>query len=288
MSEASIDEVGFLNGSTRLYGIVGDPIVQVRSPEMVTWELQRRGLDAVLLPIHVRDDEFDTVMPQLMRLANLDGLIFTIPFKARAAGLAATLGVQAQAVAAVNALARGGDGRWHGEIFDGLGCIEALRRSGVPLEGSRAMLIGLGGAGTAIGAALAAERPRSMRVFDIDPARCERMVEIVRRISPGTEVAVGPPAVVGVDLLLNATPIGMLDDPRLPIDVPTLPASLVVFDAIVKPERTPLLALAQACGCRTVRGRDMMRGQISRIVDFFVETAGARPPGSDRDGTMRA
>lgn len=273
MTQASIDEVSFVNGGTRLYGIVGDPITQVRSPEMVTWELQRRGLDAVLLPIHVRDADFDSVMPQLMRVANLDGLIFTIPFKARAVGLAATLGPQAQAVGAVNALARGPDGRWHGEIFDGLGCVEALRRAGVPLEGCRAMLVGLGGAGTAIGAALAAERLRRMRVFDLDPARCARMAGIVRRISPGTEVVVGPPVVDGIDLLLNATPIGMLDDPRTPVDATRLPASLVVFDAIVKPERTPLLARAEASGCRTVRGREMMRGQISRIVDCFVATA---------------
>lgn len=272
MTQESVDQVDFVSGATRLYGIVGDPITQVRSPEMVTWALQRRGLDAVLLPVHVREADFDDVVPQLMRVANLDGLIFTIPFKGRAAGLAATLGGQARVVGAINALARGGDGGWHGEMFDGLGCVEALRRAGVPLEGCRAMLVGLGGAGTAIAAALAAERPRSLRVFDLDPARCERMVGIVRRVSPGTEVVVGPPVVHDVDLLLNATPIGMLGDPRLPVDASRLPASLVVFDAIVKPELTPLLALAEACGCRTVRGRDMMRGQIARIVDFFAAT----------------
>ncbi len=72
------------------------------------------------------------------------------------------LGRQARAVGAINALSRGADGRWHGEMFDGLGCSEALRRAGVPLAGCRAMLVGLGGAGTAIGAALAAERPRAI------------------------------------------------------------------------------------------------------------------------------
>ncbi len=131
MSAASTDEVAFVNGRTRLYGIVGDPIAQVRSPERVTWEMQRRGLDAVLVPIHVHVAEFERVLAQLMRVANLDGLVFTIPFKQRACALAASLGAQARAVGAVNALARGADGRWHGEIFDGLGCVEALRRAGV-------------------------------------------------------------------------------------------------------------------------------------------------------------
>jgi shikimate dehydrogenase len=274
MTTASTDEVAFVNGQTRLYGIVGDPIVQVRSPEMVTWALQRRGLDAVLVPIHVHEAEFEQVLAQLMRVANLDGLVFTIPFKQRACALAASLGAQARAVGAVNALARGADGRWHGEIFDGLGCIEALRRAGVAVGGARAMLMGLGGAGTAIAAALAAERPALLRIFDLDSARCERTAAMLRAASPGTEVVVGAPIVDGMDLLLNATPVGMLDDARRPIEVAALPASLVVFDAIVTPERTPLLAFAESQGCRTVRGREMMRGQISRIVDFF-EAGGA-------------
>jgi shikimate dehydrogenase len=80
--------------------------------------------------------------------------------------------------------------------------------------------------------------------------------------------------VQGMDVLLNATPVGMLGDARLPLDVRELPSHLVVFDAIVKPERTPLLALAEGCGCTTVGGRDMMRGQIGRMLDFFQAGGG--------------
>jgi shikimate dehydrogenase len=269
-----LDQVAFVNGSTRLYGIVGDPIAQVRSPEMVTWELQRRGIDAVLLPVHVRAAEFDEVLPRLMRIANLDGLVFTIPFKVRALALADRLGPQAQAVGAINALGRSADGGWTGEIFDGLGCVEAFRRAGVALADRRVMLLGTGGAGAAIAAAVAGERPGTMRVFDLDTARAERVAATIRRISPGTGVAVGAPVLDDVDVLINATPVGMLDDPRSPIDAARLPAGLVVLDAIVKPERTPLLALAEASGCRVLGGREMMRGQIARIVDFFEATRG--------------
>jgi len=83
-------------------------------------------------------------------------------------------------------------------------------------------------------------------------------------------VTAGPATTTDIDILLNASPVGMLGDARLPIEVDDLPRELVVFDAIVKPERTPLLALAEGCGCTTVRGREMMRGQISRMVDFFL------------------
>jgi len=76
-------------------------------------------------------------------------------------------------------------------------------------------------------------------------------------------------------VLLNATPLGMLGDTRMAIDASSLPAQLIVFDAIVKPELTPLLRLAKASGCRTVTGREMMGGQISRLVDFFTARGAA-------------
>jgi shikimate dehydrogenase len=232
--------------------------------------MHSRQLNAVLLPIHVRVDDFDAAMPHILKIHNLDGLIFTIPFKARAMTLAQHVGPQAQAVGAINALARRADGQWAGEIFDGLGCVEGFRRRGYGLKDKSVMLIGLGGAGSAICAAIAAEQPSAMRIFDLDAARCERMASVVRLISPNTQVTVGTPTVQGMDVLFNASPVGMLGDPRLPIEADSFPSELIVFDAIVKPEQTPLLALAERCGCRVVRGREMMRGQISKIVDYFV------------------
>ena len=177
--------------------------------------------------------------------------------------LADELGPQARTLGVINALGRGRDGRWRGDIFDGLGCVEAFRRRGIALAGKRVMLVGAGGAGSAIAAAVAAEQPASLFIFDVDAARASALA---RKVG-ATHVAAA--SVDDVDVLLNATPVGMLDDARVPIAVDTLPATLVVFDAIVKPERTPLLALAEACGCTTVRGREMMRGQVAKMVDFF-------------------
>jgi shikimate dehydrogenase len=277
-----MDEVTFVNGKTRLYGIVGDPIEQVRSPEMVTYDLQRRGLNAVLIPFHVNVADFDEVVPQLLKMPNLDGLIFTIPFKARALKFAQVLGPQAKVIGAINVLGRihsvnevvskaseAGDD-WKGEIFDGLGCVEAFRWRGYALQAKRLMLIGLGGAGSAICAAVAAEKPASMRLFDLDATRCEAMKRLVFSVSPSTAVTIGPPISNEMDVLLNASPVGMLGDHRLPIDADSFRSDLIVFDAIVKPEITPLLSLAQSCGCSIVQGREMMRGQISKIVDYLI------------------
>ena len=264
-----MSQVDFVNGKTRVYGIVGDPIEQVRSPEMVTWEMQKRHHNAVLIPMHIARDEFNTVMPHIMRMQNLDGLIFTIPFKAKAITLAKTLGPQASQIGAINALKKHSNGAWSGEIFDGMGCVEAFKQRGITLQDKRLQLIGLGGAGSAICVALAYEKPKLLRLFDINPQTTERMAKMVNTISPQTLVEVGLPHAEGIDILLNASPVGMLSDARLPLAVEQFKKELIVFDAIVMPENTPLISLAQTCGCEVVRGREMMLGQISKIVDYF-------------------
>ena len=263
------DQVDYVSGRTRLFGIVGHPIEQVRSPEMVTAELKSRGHDAVFVPLHVLPAEFETVVPQLMRVQNLGGLVFTIPFKVRACALADELMPQARVIGAINALARGRDGRWRAEIFDGLGCVEAFRRRAIGFAGRRVLLLGAGGAGAAIAAAVAAERPARLTIYDVDGVRAADVAARVADARPGGAVHAGAADAESADILLNASPVGMLDDARLPIPVDRLPRGLVVFDAIVKPERTPLITLAEQCGCPTVYGREMMRGQIARMVDFF-------------------
>jgi shikimate dehydrogenase len=237
---------------------------------MFTAEFRRRRLDAILVPMHVLPDDFDACLPQLLRVQNLGGLVFTIPFKVRACALADELGDQARVVGAINALAKGAAGCWRAEIFDGVGCVEAFRRRGIGFGGKRAMLLGAGGAGSAIGVAIGFEQPRSLRVFDVDAERAAVLVAKVAHANPGVAVTAGTPTTEGIDILVNASPVGMLGDARLPLAIETLPRELVVFDAIVKPERTPLLSLAAQCGCTTVYGREMMRGQISRMVDFFL------------------
>jgi shikimate dehydrogenase len=236
---------------------------------MFTAAFRTRGYDAVLVPLHVAPDDFARTLEGLMCLRNLGGLIFTIPYKVRAVELAASVGPQARVVGAVNALARDGE-RWKAEIFDGLGCVEAFRRAGQSFAGQRVTLLGAGGAGSAIGVALAYERPAFVRLFDVDDAKSRALADKIRSVSPATTVELAAPRVDDVSILLNASPVGMLDDARLPFPIDRLPRELVVFDAIVKPERTPLLQLAEASGCTTIRGREMMRGQIARMVEFFT------------------
>lgn len=259
-----------INGATRMYAIVGDPIEQVKSPEAVTREFHRRGLNSVLFPLHLRSADFETALAQILRVPNLDGVVFTVPFKARALAFAQHVGTQAQVMGAINIMARRCDGSWAGDMLDGLGCTAALAQRGHTVRGKSVMLIGLGGAGGAIAAALAAEQPRTLRIHDLDLQRCERVAQAIARLSPQTAVSIGAPVVEGMDILINATPVGMQGDPRLPLEAKSLPPQLAVLDVVTLPEKTPLLTLAESCGCSIVHGREMMQAQVPKIVDFFL------------------
>src|ERR1700748_3183027 len=107
-----------IDGATRLYCIVGDPVAQTGSPRMFTQRFETLGLNAVLVPFHVPAAQFEQTMPGIMALANLDGIILTAPFKARVLPFVDKLSPTGQTVGAANALRRDADG-WTGDMFDG-------------------------------------------------------------------------------------------------------------------------------------------------------------------------
>src|SRR4051794_2800246 len=93
-----------INGAMRLYPIIGDPIAQVRSPETITEAFAAKGMNAICIPAHVPADRFDMIIPALLAWGNVDGVLVTVPFKARMLAFADRLGKAAKTIAALNAL----------------------------------------------------------------------------------------------------------------------------------------------------------------------------------------
>jgi shikimate dehydrogenase len=258
-----------IDGPTRIYGIIGDPIAQVKSPRLYSDIFAANGRNAVLIPIHIRSDQFEEAMPGLLAIANLDGLLVTIPFKMRVILLLNRLLPMAAKVGAVNALRREVDGTWSGDMFDGRGLVRGLRRQGVTLEGSSVALVGAGGAGSAVGVAIADAGARRLRVLDIEVGKAAALAEKVVRHYPGCRVDIGPPDWADHQILINATPVGMRPGDGIPLELDGLKAHTLVVDIIVKPDMTPLIARAKQIGCRTLDGRVMLEGQVEEILAFF-------------------
>jgi shikimate dehydrogenase len=139
-----------IDGATRLFVIIGDPIVQAKSPSVYSQLFADRGIPAVMLPLHVHPQGMDQLGPLLESIQNLDGILVTAPYKSSLLALCGSLGPAAQCVGAVNALRRKPGGGWHGDLFDGAGFVAGARQRGIELRGRRVLQFGAGGAGSAI------------------------------------------------------------------------------------------------------------------------------------------
>jgi shikimate dehydrogenase len=256
-----------ISGATRILGFLGDPVIHARSPQNFNPLLTAAGHDAVLVPFHLRQDQFDASIGGVMALANLDGLVVTMPFKDRLMARLDEVSARARAIGAVNAARRTPEGRWIGDIFDGVGLIGAVEGLGVSPRGLKAGLIGAGGAGSAIAFALAEAGVASLSIMDRDGARAEQLAARVAAFGPLVPAA-GPFAVGGLDLLVHATPVGMAPDDGLPVAVDDLDAATVVVDIVTK-LGTPLLRAAAARGCRHAGGSAMVAAQTKAILAFL-------------------
>lgn len=259
-----------IDGSTRLFAIVGDPISAVRSPEVFNGWFSAAGRNAVLLPAHVSADDLSQAVAGLKAIRNLDGIVVTMPHKAAACALVDALGPMATVVGALNAMRREADGRWRGEMFDGRGFVAGLRTQGVDVAGMRVHQVGAGAAGMAVAVALADAGVVALRLSDVATDRAETVASRVKAAYPGVDVSVVPLGEAGdCDLVVNVTPLGMRADDALPFDPDRYPADTIVADVVTKPEMTPLLLRAQASGHRVHTGRHMHEGQARLAAAFF-------------------
>ncbi len=261
-----------LNGATRLYPIVGDPIAQVKSPAGVSETLQAAGLNALIVPMHVDSNAFASTMQTLNAVRNVDGFIITVPHKFAAATACATLSPRAQFLGAANTLRRNLDGSWHGDMFDGLGYVAALRKNGCEPLGKRALLVGAGGAGSAIAHALVEAGVLELAIHDPDDARRSSLIERLNTLNKAVVIA-GSRDPSGYDIVLNATPVGMQTADPTPVDVTRFTAQMFVGDVITAPAVTPMLQAARALGCGTQTGADMFAAVRDLMVAFLLEPA---------------
>ncbi|HKU96283.1 MAG TPA: ThiF family adenylyltransferase [Vineibacter sp.] len=265
--ESSHDHVP--NGATRLLAIVGDPIAQVRAPAFWSAVFRARGMDRLCIPIHAAPADLSRAVDGLKALRNLDGIIVTVPHKAAALEHVDRLSPAATRIGAINVMRPEADGTWSGDMFDGIGFVAGLAANGIAVAERTVLLVGAGGAGTAIAVALADAGVRMITVFDADRRRALALRDkLAARDGPDVHAAEVPdPA--DVDLAINATPLGMRPTDNLPLLVDRLRPDTVVADVIMKPMRTPLLEAAARRGCRTHTGVHMMDHQAPLFADFF-------------------
>lgn len=260
-------------GATRLYVIVGDPIAQVRSPAGVSAAFAARGHDGILMPVQVAPADLPDFLSVATRLKNLDGIVVTIPHKFACHQACASATERAHVLRTVNLMRRRADGGWHGDMVDGLGFIGAARAKGIEPKGMRALLVGAGGAGSAIALALVEAGVSELAIHDSAAERRDALIGRLNALGKAP-VRVGTSDPAGFDFVGNATPAGMKEGDPLPVDVARLAPHSYCGCVITRPEIPPFIAAARKAGCVTGTGTDMYEQHQGIMVDFLLHRDG--------------
>jgi shikimate dehydrogenase len=258
-----------ISGKTTLIAHIGYPTESFKAPLIYNPWFDSRGIDAVVMPMGVKAEDYAEVLKTLFRLTNIHGALITMPHKITTAGLVDECSTTAKIAGACNAILKRPDGSLLGDMFDGSGFTRGLARKGFAFAGAKCLVVGSGGVGSAIAASLAAESVGAIRVFDTHAASSDGLAARLRTHYPALDVSTGSNDPTGYDLVVNATPLGMKAEDPLPFDVTRLAATTFVGEVVMKQEITPLLKAAQERGCRFLVGTDMLFEMIPAYLEFF-------------------
>jgi len=162
---------------------------------------------------------------------------------------------------------RNDDGRLIGDMFNGEGFVRGV--NGRSLSGKKVLVVGSDGVGSAIVASTAAAGAAEIALYDVSAFSMETLAERLRQNYPHLNVSLGSNDPSGFDVVVNATPLGTNAGDPMPVDVSRLSPSTYVAEVVMKQETTAFLAAAQARGCATQIGIDMLFEQIPAYLEFF-------------------
>lgn len=261
------DEFRFsrIGARTQVYGVLGRPVSHSVSPAMHNAAFRAAHLDAVYLPIAASD--YDDFL-RFAAAAGLAGVSVTAPFKVSAFEHADECDPVSRRIQSVNTLRRDG-GRWLGCNTDVTGFLAPLT-STLRHPGTRATVLGAGGAARSVAIALA-----SAGVPVTIAARREEQARAVAGLT-GAATGTWPPDAGSWDLLVNTTPVGTASHGTtspLPDDYP-FRSGTTVYDLVYNPPYTRLLANAERARCHIIGGLDMLVAQAQAQFHWWT---GRRP-----------
>jgi len=258
-----------ISGTTTLIAHLGYPTEAFKAPMIYNPYFEKAGIDAIVMPMGVKAEDYPQVLSALFRLTNIRGALVTMPHKVTTVALLDEVTLTVKIAGSCNAILRRPDGSLLGDMFDGAGFVRGVERKGRRLTGARALVVGSGGVGSAIAASLAAAGITGIGLFDANAGAAEALGERLREHYPKLTVATGSKDPAGYDVVVNATPLGMKEGDPLPIEVSRVAPTTFVGEVVMKQEMTLFLRAAKEKGCSIQVGTDMLFEQIPAYLEFF-------------------
>ncbi len=258
-----------ISGTTTMLGLIGTPVAHSKSPAMYNHCFQKFGLDWAYLAFDIPAERAGEAVAAI-RTLHMRGANVTMPCKNAVIPFLDELTPAARAIQAVNTIVNE-DGVLVGHNTDGCGYTQNLRRNGIEVEGKKIVLLGGGGAASAIAIQAALEGAAEIAVFNLRDTfwpRVEQGLKAIAQAAPGCAISLRDledraalkAAIDRCDILSNATRVGMApyEDQSNITDGSWYRPDLVVTDVVYAPPETKMLREARAAGCKTCDGLGML------------------------------
>lgn len=254
-----------------LIGLMAYPIRHSLSPEMQNKALEKVGLPFTYMAFEVDTTTFPKAIEGLKAL-KMRGTGVSMPNKQFACQYVDELTPAAKLVGAINTIVND-DGYLRGYNTDGTGHIRAIKETGFDIKGKTMVLVGAGGASTAIGAQAAVEGIKEIKLFNRKDEFFDEAIAFAQRVNDNTDCKVTvtdladqkafAAAIASADILTNGTKVGMkpLENESIVSDIAMLRPELLVTECVYNPHMTKMLQMAQQAGCKTVDGYGMLLWQ---------------------------
>jgi shikimate dehydrogenase len=264
-----------INAATRLCAVYGSPIAHSASPAMHNAAFAALGLNWRYLAFEVNPKNLRAAI-EGAKAMNFAGLNLTVPHKLLAVDMVDELDVSAKIWGAVNTIkfSTVSDGKMHAVGFntDADGLANSLREDlKLELRGKKVLLLGAGGAGRTAALKFASEKVAELFLVNRTRSKAEEIAVEIKKQFPSVKVTVAFPK-ANVDLLLNATSLGLKTDDASPLDEKqfSLKQTRAVYDMIYRPAETALLKAARAAGCETANGLGMLLHQGAKAFEIWT------------------
>lgn len=278
-----------LSGKSALYGIIGFPIAHSLSPLMQNAALRAEGIDGIYLPFSVAPDDLPAAVAGL-RALQVRGFNVTIPHKIAIMPFLDELAPTAQEAGAVNTVVNV-DGRLVGHNTDGDGLICSLQRDlGAEPGGLHVLLVGAGGAARGALAALCRFGVRSVLLVNRSVVSAQALIDHFQGRYPAVTLrhcgfdGLSSLLLAQIDLVINATSLGMAGEIIPGLDLAYLPDHATVYDMVYAPPLSPLLQLARRRGLVAANGLGMLAAQGEQAFQLWH---GHQPTAGCMENTLK-
>jgi len=260
-----------INGTTKIIALIGDPIAKAQTPTRLNQILADRGKwgKYVVIPWQVSAAGLADTLAAFKSMQNFVGAVVTMPHKTQVVQYLDEIAPDAESIQAVNVITRCIEGKLHGWNYDGAGFVRGLEQQGHQVQHKKCVLIGAGGAAASIAFALLSRGCAELVIHNRSVDKAEILKAQLYAHFPNAVLRVGLTEDESMDVIINATPVGMNPHDAFTIDPAILQRAGLVAECVATIEKTAWLEEAEKY-TQIHSGRHMLEGQLDLICDLFL------------------